>query len=215
MDTKTRAFAGLAVFGVIAAGLATSHALRADQAAAKGAITLAVRANTDNGDPVLDLKPADLQLRVNGKPRPIAGLTLVQFKNDATPASAANAASADQAPAPAATGGAPPPFSTNSGPAPVAAPSAAPSPDNGRYVIIAIDDESFGPGYEQPAREAAQQLVDSLSPRDRIGVMTVPHGAAGLAPTANRDAIKTAIARVNARAQSNESDDDVICRSNV
>ena len=170
--------------------------------AGKG-LTLMVRAATDDGQPVLDLKPADVSLKVNGKAREIKSLTLVKF-------GAAPAAPAGGTAAPAASG-APAPFSTNGGGA-----AAAPSSEPSRIVWLAIDDESFVAGNELPARDAASQLVDALPAADRIGVMTVPHGTKGLSPTADRAAVKAAIAAVSGRGVgAGETDNDLACRTGI
>lgn len=167
----------------------------------KGPITLTVRAVTDTGDPVLDLKPADLAVKINGKAREVKSLKLVQVGAGAARSAAAQAPPVSLAP---------PPFSTN---ATVA--SAAVSGEPSRLILIAIDDESFGAGDSTYAKNAASQIVASLSPSDRVSVLTVPHGSSGLPPTPDRAAIGAAIAAVSGRENSSETDAQIGCRTVV
>jgi hypothetical protein len=130
----------------IAAALTLSLLLPAAASAqgAKGgsAVPLQFRALGDDGSIVTDLKPSDLSLKVNGKPRTIQSLTVYQ-------------ASADASSAPL-----PPPFVSNT------------SGQGGRVIHVLVDDDSIAPGRESQVRDAVRILSSELSPTERIGLMT-------------------------------------------
>src|SRR5918993_1952948 len=104
-----------------------------------GAMRLIVRA-VANGQPVADLKPEDVSIRVDGKPREIKNLELV------TAATAAPATPAGVKAEPAIA--LPPPFETNVATAPAASSSAT----GGREFVIMVDEEGIAPGQEEPIR---------------------------------------------------------------
>src|SRR4051812_44372321 len=112
---------------VLAVGLALGASpigLRGAQPAGAGPVRVQFRAVAEDGQPVADLKPADVSLRFNGKPREIRSLELVQFgaKTGAAPAL-------------------PAPFASNV------------SSEPGRDVLIVYDDASLAPGKEQSVRD--------------------------------------------------------------
>src|SRR5688572_13625188 len=85
------------------------------------------RAVTEDGQPVVDLKPADVTLRVGGRPRAIKSLDLVRVGGDG--------AAAKVVPSKL-----PPPFFTN---AAVSSP-----PGAQREVLVVLDELSISPGKE-------------------------------------------------------------------
>src|SRR3712207_1279644 len=103
----------------------------ASPAAAQERSQVIVRARANDGQPVLDLKPADVSLRIDGRQRQIVSLEPVR------PVTAAAASRASAAMAP--------PYTTN---------AAAPAMSGAREFMIAIDDEGIAPGREQPVRAA-------------------------------------------------------------
>ena len=151
-------------------------------------VAIDVRAATDDGRPVLDLKREDMALKVNGKVRDIKSLQLVQFGG----------------PAPVTTG--------PSMPMPCASNVAA---DAGREVLFAIDDQSILAGNEQPVKDAVKQIVSGLSSNDRVGLVPVTTTAPNLAPTSDRDTFGAAVAAVVGHQNANESSNDVVCRTKV
>ena len=185
---------------VIAGGLASflcstpAHAL----AQASGG-QVVVRATTRDGQPVTDLKPGDLSLRIDGKPRDVKGLELVQPDASATAGSTAPAPAASSLPAP---------FSTNSGSAPA-------TPRGTREILVAIDDEGIGSGREQPIRDAVKSIIDKLSPADRIGVIAMKQGGLNLAPTTNHASVMEALSRLVMTGSARESEGDLTCRTKV
>ena len=86
-------------------------------AAAQPPVTISFRAVADNGQPVMDLKVADLVIKVDGKVRAIKSLDVVRI-------GATSGATVPARPA----------FGSNS------------AIDTGRDVILVIDDESIAPG---------------------------------------------------------------------
>jgi hypothetical protein len=107
----------------------------------KGPIAvLDFRAIGEDGQPVVDLKSADVALKVDGKAREIRSLQL------GTIAGGDGAASK---PALAA------PFSTNA------------QDETGRDLLLVIDEESIDVGREQPMKNAIGFLLATLTPRDR------------------------------------------------
>ncbi len=116
------------------------------------------------GQPVPDLREDEVTVKIDGRNRVIRSLQYVEV---ARPLSA----SAPAAPLP-------PPYGSN-----------APE-DAGRSFVMVIDDESFRPGKESLMRAAVGQFLDTLSRRDRVALVTVPHGS-------TRTDLTTDHARVN------------------
>ena len=153
-----------------------------------------VRAVTADRQPVLDLKPSDLTLRIDGRDRSIVALELV------TPASASGSA-----PAIASSSTLAPPYSTNTGD--------AASPKGTREFVIAIDDEGIAPGREQPVRAAVTALLNSLGPGDAVGLAGLKSGGMRFAPTTNHASVREALGRIVAMGTVNESANDLGCRT--
>jgi len=149
-------------------------------------VTVAFRAIIGEGKPFLDVRLEDVALKVNGRDRVLHSLVLVQ--PGAGPA------------APAQTG-VPPPFTTNT------------RAGATRDTILIIDDESVRPGGEAPVREAAGQFLSHLSPRDRVGIITIPRGGLNLGLTPDHATVQSALAALTGRAVSAETDADAACRT--
>ena len=146
-------------------------------------VAIDFRAALDDGRPVLDLKREDVTLKVNGKPREIRSLQLVQFGG---PAAITVGPSM------------PVPYGSN-----VAA-------DAGREVLFAIEDQSIVAGNEQPVKDAVKQIVSGLSANDRIGLVPVTTTAPNLAPTRDRDSVAAAVTGLVGHANAT---DDAVCRT--
>ncbi len=155
-------------------------------ASAQGTARLSFRAVTDSGQPVLDLKPADLALKIDGKARDIRTLDLVKI----------GAGAAATRPMPTK-----PAFGSNT------------AMDTGRDVIIVVDDESISPGKEPPVQEALRHLVTKLAPTDRIGVLSLRSAGVSLGATTDRTKVGAAIDGLKGEAQVNESSADFQCRT--
>ena len=159
-----------------------------------------VRALSSAGQPVTDLKPADVTIRTDGKDRPVKSLDLVTVPAGAPPAPGAPAAAA----APAST--LPAPFSTNSG-----APAAA-APGGGREFLIILDEEGIGPGREEPVRKAIAQLTAGASPSDRFSLVSLRVGGPEIPPSPPA-AITDTLAKFVGGGSQNETLGDMVCRS--
>jgi VWFA-related protein len=141
-----------------------------------------------DGLPLTDLKPEEVQLKLDGKTRKVTTLKLVEVAG-AAPAGAPAKPVLPQ------------PFASNSG------------AEQGRMVIIAIDDESFRVGRERPMRAAVSHFLDQLAPRDQVGLVTMPHGGWKVHPTTEKARIKDAMAVIIGHAAQSESADESSCRT--
>ena len=130
-----------------------------------------------NGRPVKDLKASEVILTVDGRARPLLGLQYIEL------------------------GGGAPLDRRGVIPKPLAAPFGSNMPaDAGRFVMLVINHESITPGKERPARDAAIRFLASLSPRDRVGLMTMPRAGVMVDVTRDHEQIRTALGRVTGQA---------------
>jgi len=148
--------------------------------------TVEFRAVLGDGTPVRDIEAGHVSLKVDGRERTLASLTLLE------PGAGDPAASRP---------GTPPPFATNV------------STGSFRDTMVLVDDESIPPGAEAGLQEAARQFVSSLAPADRAGVVSIPRGGVNLGPTVDRPAFAGAIAKVTGWAKREESDVEAACRT--
>lgn len=129
-------------------------------------ITVDFTAVTRDGKPAVDLKAADLALRINSRARPIKSLEFVRF--------AGGAASSELVPA----------FITNATPAAV------------RNFVLIVDDESVPIGQEHKLREAMSRWTQELPATDRVALVTVPNGGVKVDLTTDRDRLRKGIAEI-------------------
>jgi len=178
---------GLAVTGSLIVRAATPPA---QDTAARGGAPIAIDfgAVSPDGRPVLDLKVEELSLKIDGKARVIHSLQLVQVPG---------AQSGHDAEHPLLDT----PFASNA------------SVDTGRTLILVIDDESIRAGSEAATRQAAAQFLSGLSPRDRVALVTVPHGDMKVDLTSDFAKVRTAVDQVTGQAPENESMSDAACRT--
>ena len=178
--------------GVVLAATASASVQSAGQALPPMLNAVAVEFYVIGSDrrPVTDLKPEEVTVRVDGRARKISSLQLVTV---ATPA-AVDAAAPVVAPPPA-------PFSTNT------------AAESGRTFILVFDDESIRPGRERPLRAAVARFLGSLTPRDRVSLLTVPHGGMKVDLTTNHDRISEAFAQLTGHAPETETGSEGACRT--
>jgi len=159
--------------------------------AAKGAglVTVDFRVIGTTGAPILDLKPAEISLKIGGRQRDVQSLDLVQLGG-------VRVAADGTALAPLA-----PPFASNH-PA-----------DRGRTVILILDDESILPNREQPVRDAVGALLDNLSGRDMVSLLVISRGKIEAGPTTRHDGIRTVVGKFVGQASQSETVDDAACRT--
>jgi len=155
--------------------------------AQKGAPPLRInfRAVTEDGQQVTDLKPEEMSLKINGKPRQILSLSMSQ----STPGGA-NEGHA----------GLPIPYATNT------------IGTSGRVFYLLIDNDSIAPGREGPMKEAVSQLAAELSSGDLIGVLTT-EGELNITPTNDVTKVRLAIDQMAGKGSASETDADAQCRT--
>jgi VWFA-related protein len=133
-----------------------------------------------DGSPVLDMKPAEVTLKIGGKTRAIQGLRLI---------SVSEALRTDA------------PYGTNA------------LTNDGRSLVIAIDENSFRTGREQPLREAADGLLARLGPRDRVLLVTLPFGSVKVPFTTDHARVRRAVAATTGQRPQSETGSDMACRT--
>jgi hypothetical protein len=141
------------------------------------------RAISDEGQIVADLKPADVALKINGKPRTIQSLSLFRAVAD-TPAGPPL----------------PPPYSTNV------------ISEHGRVLYILLDDTSISPGREAQVKDAIRALVAELSPGDRLGLLTT-EGTISVRPGSDFIKVRSAVDGFGGHAGATEVENDSKCRT--
>lgn len=100
------------------------------------------------GKPILGLGAQDFRVQIDRNDRKIVSAELVRFEHQ-----------------PGATAGA------------VVQPTTGERVEEGRALVLAIDESSFAPAHAMAAREAARRFVTRLNPADRIGLYKYPvHG---------------------------------------
>jgi hypothetical protein len=150
-----------------------------------------------DGRPILDLKPDEVQLRVDGRARTLSSLDLVNI---------GAAVAADTMPRAVL----PAPFGTNMG-------SAGNSP---RTTYLVIDDKSFRPGNERLMKQAIDQFLNAVPPNTRVALQTTPLATVRTDPTTPAD-VRTALGKVAGFAMREPRDDqervqyesELACRS--
>jgi VWFA-related protein len=137
-----------------------------------------ITATGADGRPVTDLVPADLTLKVDGEIRAISSLDFIQV--GPTAEERREAASGRRVA---------PPFASN-------------LPDQaGRTIIFVFNHEAIRRSHERAARDAAAGLLDLLSPRDRVGLVTMPFGRVEVDLTTEHDRIRQALGRIVGRGE--------------
>lgn len=135
---------------------------------------------TSDGKPVLDLTAEEVQLRVDGRQRTIQ-LRLMRA-DDKTP------------PTPAAA--LPPPFGTN----------VAPPAGGSRTIYLAIEEDSLRPATEQFLSKAISEFLETLTPGDRIALVTLPRGSVRVDPTADHGRIREVLPKIAGMGEQSQQD---------
>jgi hypothetical protein len=136
-------------------------------------ITIDFLARDDDGKPVLGLTPADISLKIGGREISIRDLQLIEASGDAS--------TRQPSPQPSAL---PAPFGETT------AASGTPAP--ARNVLLLIDEGTLF-GLEKIVNVAVKELLGSLTPRDRVGLVTTRPGGASVPLTTNHQAVMTAV----------------------
>jgi VWFA-related protein len=143
-----------------------------------------------DGQPVADLAPADITLRVDGRVRPVRDLRFVRLDG------ARSGVAAVVAP--------PSPYGTN-----VVSDGSRPS----RSVVIVIEDASLPTGREAAMRDALSVMLGMLGREDRAALVTVPHGGLKVDFTTDHRLVAEALHTITGHADRSESPDEASCRT--
>lgn len=182
---------GAAILALIAAA-ATSADVRAQRSAPPAeAIAIDFFAVGPDGT-VFDLRPEEVTLKIDGRPRQIRSLRYVSLP-------LADPARPPAEPAPPLD----PPFGTN-----------ALTPDT-RWVTVILDHESIRPGTERNAINAAIRYVRMLGPRDQVSYVTMPNGGVAIDFTTSHDRIVDALRNFRANAPRESTEQERSCRSRL
>jgi VWFA-related protein len=137
-------------------------------------VTVDLRVVGADGQPVVDLTPDDIVLKVDGKERPIKSLGLLRV--GVTAVSGSGKASE---------------------PAARVTPIAA--PQTGRTLILVFDHENIRPNNEHMAVVGAIRALDGLAPVDRVALVTLPQGRIEVDLTTEHDRVRRALPSVVGR----------------
>jgi hypothetical protein len=142
----------------------------------------------NDGTPIEDLKPEEVQLKLDGRLRPLRSVQWVPVFHPRT---------SDGRPAMPL----PPPFSTNT------------AQDGTRTLLLVIDDSSFRPGREKPLRDVVHNFLGSLGPRDLSALVTVPYGGLKTDLTNEHERVSVALSKLVGQAPQTETGSDLACRT--
>jgi VWFA-related protein len=145
---------------------------------------------SDDGKPVTNLTAAEITFKLDGRVRRVSSVQFVELASP-VPVDRGTQLSAPMAP----------PYGSNR------------LEDAGRLVMIAIDRESIRPGRERPAREAALRFLSSLSPRDRVGLVTLPR--VEVEPTNDHDQVRTALLGLTGLSSQERTASEAACRGRL
>ncbi|MEX2272582.1 MAG: VWA domain-containing protein [Vicinamibacterales bacterium] len=163
----------------VAACYIISGALLAQQRFTSGTslLVLDVSVLDRDGNPVPDLRPEDLVVTLNGQTQPVR--TMVFLTTYSTKANATRGGGFPVSPSPAA------PASSSSEPDP-------------RLFVVMVDDLSIAPTQSKGLLVAAERFVDSIPPRDWVGLATTS-GMETVNPSADRAALLAKLRRMFGR----------------
>lgn len=85
--------------------------------------------------------------------------------------------------------------------------------DDGRAIVLLVDLETIRPGREATLREHVSQLVRTLSPSDRVALVTVPYGGVKVDLTTDHPRVVRRLSALSGQAPPSESDSEAACRT--
>jgi VWFA-related protein len=85
--------------------------------------------------------------------------------------------------------------------------------EDGRAIVLIVDFESIRPGRESALREHIGQFVRTLSPNDRLALVTVPYGGVKVDLTTDHAKVSQSLAALSGQAPSVESESEAACRT--
>lgn len=141
-------------------------------------------ATNASGQPVTDLKPADVSVKIGGKQRAVSSL---EFKK----AEGGGGGAVSALPAP---------FAVNSGGA-------------GRNLLILIENDSLKIGTERAVRESLDQVLSQLGPADRVAFSVAPRDTVQLGFGSGLPAVRAAVAKFAGTRPASVTTSEAACRS--
>ena len=132
--------------------------------AAEFTIAFDFQAVSPTGQPIADLRPDEITIRVDGKPRTLRSLQFVTYAGAETVSTAVPRA-----------------FGSNQ------------IGERVRAMVLVIDDESIPIGQERKLRQFLNAFIDTLPARDQVALVTVPHGGMKVDLTTDRDRLRRGI----------------------
>lgn len=135
-----------------------------------------------DGRPVESLRPDQFEVNIDGQVRPVVTLDFVRYPNRANPPAAGEGPPAQQMIQPGES------LSATRG-------------DDGRTLILAIDQASFIVPSEPAAIEVVRRIAAMAHPRDAIGLITYPLPGISLPPTRDRNALLEAAKQIGGQLQ--------------
>ena len=171
MTTRTRATAVMAVLlTLLPSGLLAQQApQRPTFRAGIDLVEIDVSVVNDRGDPVVDLRPPEFTVTVDGQPRRVVTAEFIDLRAE-TPEGA--------------------PASTDAGEGFYSSNTEA---TRGRLVVLMIDRENMVFGTGSNATRAAARFVEKLPSNDRVALITLPQPGPLVDFTANHDLVRNAL----------------------
>jgi len=149
-----------------------------------------------DGTPVSGITAADVTIKIDGKTRAIRSLRLVSVSEIPESDTTRETRETTRIVLPP-----PKPFGTNA------------LTSEGRSLVLAIDEDSFRTGREQPLRDAAEGLLARLSPRDRVLLVALPFGTVKVPFTTDHARVRRAIALTTGQRSQTETGSEMACRT--
>ena len=137
-----------------------------------------------NGQPVADLQPGDVSIKIAGKQRTISALEMKRVE-----ASSGGGG-----------GSAPAPFATNAA-------------STGRSLMIIVDNDSLRAGSERKIRENVEGILKDYGGSDRVGFAFLPRDTAQLALGSPIAAVRDVMTKFTASRPATVSTADALCRT--
>jgi hypothetical protein len=170
----------VAALGLVAVAGIGTFKLAAQAPAGGNREKLTFLALGTDGQPMAELQAAQIELKIDGKPRPVQAVRAVRIGG--------------AAPAPAAAG-APRGMFDTSIPAPYGMNSAIPA----RNVMIVVDEESMRPGGDKAIKDALDAFIGTLGSVDQVGLVTMPRGTNNVPMTGAKSNVREAVGKISGR----------------
>ena len=138
-----------------------------------------------DGLPQSDLRADEVTVQLDGRARPVRALEYVSLASNVEPGAGPILS----------------PYGTNT------------QSDSGRTVLLIIDQQTLRAGREPALKAEVGLFLRSLSPIDRVALLTVPYGSLRVDLTTNHSRIVQSLATVSGQAATVESTNDALCRT--